>query len=62
MYEPVFTWGYIIPLKTIFRYTIVLSPNMTAYIEATENVKYRNSTVKKKKSTEVYQTPSISRE
>lgn len=35
---------------------------MTAYIEATENVKFRNSTVKKKKSTEVYQTPSISRE
>lgn len=29
MYEPVFTWGYIIPLKTIFRYTIVLRPNIT---------------------------------
>ena len=34
---------------------------MTIYTEAAENVTFRNSTIKKK-STEVYQTPSISRE
>lgn len=58
----VFTCRYLISLENKFSNSYFLSPSMTACIESTENVIFRNSAVRKKKQNiEVYQTPSMSR-
>lgn len=59
----VFTCRYLISLENQFLNSYFFSPTMTACIESTENVIFRNSAVRKKEktNTEVYQTPSMSR-